>query len=347
MKLKAKLEQLSLVENLFRKSMEKGRIGPSPPKDIQKLSGDASTRSYYRISTNKCKHSYIACLDFSSPLSSSSFIKMQKIFLENGVRVPKVYDEQPNDGYYLIEDLGDETLLRRLAIVKSQGQELELYKESIDLMLKIHHISLKKYREFEFTRMALDPKRLWDEIEFTCHHFIRKLMNGPLNTREEKTIKNGFQEICDEFSKEKMIVTHRDFHSRNIMIKENSLVAIDFQDTRMGIPQYDLVSLLEDCYYQIDDANRSLLKQHYWENFPQLNEWQNEERFHYLYDLMAIQRVFKAIGSFSSIFSLRGETRYLKYIGFGFEKIRCILMKDTHLKFSELRKTLAKVYYEN
>lgn len=140
------------------------------------------------------------------------------------------------------------------------------------------------------------------------------------------------------------MLTHRDFHSRNIMVKNNELIFIDFQDARWGIPQYDLVSLLEDCYYELAPANREALKKHYFNQLPASAHGQGSwADFNCNYDDMLFQRVFKAVGSFSYIYATRQDARYLKYIGFGMEKIRRALMADE--RYARLRQALFSAYY--
>ena len=60
---------------------------------------------------------------------------------------------------------------------------------------------------------------------------------------------------------------------------------------------------------------------------------------------MAIQRVFKAIGSFTYIYHTRKDERYLKYIGFAMEKIKVYLLSNP--KYDKLRTLLISVYYES
>ena len=60
---------------------------------------------------------------------------------------------------------------------------------------------------------------------------------------------------------------------------------------------------------------------------------------------MTIQRVFKAIGSFSYIYATRKDERYLKYIGFGMEKLRTIMLQDD--RYRSLSKHLFQIYYAN
>jgi hypothetical protein len=130
------------------------------------------------------------------------------------------------------------------------------------------------------------------------------------------------------------------------MIKNGEQVVIDFQDARMGTPLYDLVSLLEDCYYQINETNKKALVEYYYNNyFKFFDKSKTFEEFKVVYDMMAIQRVFKAIGSFAYIYADRKDLRYVKYIGFAFEKVRSIMMN--HESFSRERIILSSLYYAN
>jgi hypothetical protein len=147
-------------------------------------------------------------------------------------------------------------------------------------------------------------------------------------------------------SAQKMVITHRDFHSRNIMVKDNKYVFIDFQDARWGIPQYDLVSLLEDCYYDLKEENRQKLKRYYYDNLDHsIHGQKTYEEFDSLYQDMTIQRVFKAVGSFCYIYNWRKDDRYLKYIGFAMEKIRRTMMDNP--RYAELKTKLFQNYYAN
>ena len=130
------------------------------------------------------------------------------------------------------------------------------------------------------------------------------------------------------------------------MMKDSKHYIIDFQDSMLGIPQYDLVSLLEDCYYQVSPNNKTKLLRYYWKltnTYSSVD--QSYENFEYYYNIMAIQRILKAIGSFCYIYYLREDIRYLKYIGFGFEKVRTFL--NLFDDFHDAKNLMGKSYYES
>ncbi len=344
--MKAEQSERILVEELFKKTINKNLLKDDNVENVEKLTGDASTRKYYRIWTTTT--SYVACLD--NPTSDSteepSFLKMQRILNKEGVRVPLILDKEQSTGYILEEDLGDITYLKEISQITDKDEEFQFYKSAIDLMATIHNVDVEKYKEEPFAKLAFDTEKLYAEMEFTKKYFLKMYLGLDVSTSGIELLYKKLYDICFTLSAEPRVLVHRDYHSRNIMIKNGEQVVIDFQDARMGSPLYDLVSLLEDCYYQIDHGNREKLIKYYYEAyFSKFDSSKDFKQFMYLYDLMAIQRVFKAIGSFAFIYADRKDLRYVKYIGFAFEKIRLIMLINED--FAKERKVLSSLYYAN
>ena len=99
---------------------------------------------------------------------------------------------------------------------------------------------------------------MW-EVNFTLEHFYEKHLGRTFREADAKIIRDGFIKICSELQEEGYVFTHRDYHSRNLMVNQSRYVMIDFQDARMGAPQYDLASLLRDSYYQLSEGQISTL----------------------------------------------------------------------------------------
>lgn len=341
--MKPEISEQILIEELFKKSSDEQKIQCNNLEHIERLTGDASTRKYYRVHCSN--DSYVVCLDNPTELNKNLFVLNQEFFKNNDIRVPNIYDKDVQKGYLLEEDLGDETLLKVLSIIKCPNQELEIYKRIIDEMIKMHKITDEKLKDTVISELSFDKVKLNEEIEFSLKYFIRKFLNNDDETVFNE-INDNFKSIIEDICKMPMVCTHRDFHSRNIMVKNGEYIVIDFQDARMGLPQYDLVSLLEDCYYDLTDENRETLKRYYFDNMNMSAFGQGTyEEFCRFYDLMLLQRVFKAIGSFSYIFEHRKDYRYVKYIGFAMEKIRKTMLRDE--RFTRLRRPLFNLYYES
>ncbi len=331
-----------LVDSLFQKSMEGLKKKAGEERNILRLTGDASSRRYFRVEANK---NYVVCLQQPTDEDKDTFLEIQKIFDKEKIRVPRIYDYDLKKGYLLEEDLGNTTLLKHLSTLSSPNEELNAYRKALEEMIKIHSIPKSDYSMSTFASLFFDKEKLMSEVEFTKAQLIEGLFGQSLTKKQEKVLNHAFSEICQALASQSMVVTHRDYHSRNLMVVNQDFVVIDFQDARMGIPQYDLVSLLEDCYYKISRSNKHILKKEYWENFLKEKHFQASfEEYCILYDKMTIQRVYKALGSFAYIYRMRGDIRYLKYIGYAFEKLRDILFR--YKGYNDLRMVLSEIYYE-
>ncbi len=332
-----------LVENLFLSSRKKKKIPDEKIKFINKLSGDASTRRYYRLETNST--SYVVCLDNPSKEENEKypFYSVHQFLQKNLIRVPHILDLDLSNGYLLEEDLGDQTLLNHLGQTTTLQEEYDIYKKCLDILITLQS-KASGYKKYDFSKLAFDNEKYMYEFEFTIDYFIKRQLKAKVKKKEKLFLLSSFAKISEELSSYPMVSTHRDFHSRNVMVKDDEYILIDFQDARLGIPQYDLVSLLDDCYYALDPKNKDRLVKYYWEN-SQIDGQKDFKTFLRLYDLMKIQRVFKAIGSFSYIFHHRRDKRYLRHIGHAMEMLKSTMQK--HPDLNELKQLLFKIYYEN
>ncbi len=333
--------------------------GGSAIRAITKIPGDASTRRYYRIEAeSKPAQSFILARvePFAEQKDNYPFLAVRDHLEKCGVDVPRIFDFDPTLGFVLQEDLGDTTLLRRLQEVSSSEVERGLYERVLDALITLQLKASVPAANLDCFKLRFDHEKLMWEVNFAIEHFYKLHLGRQVSASDLKTLETGFSEICQFLADQPTVLTHRDFHSRNIMVvpgaasgrasndPQERLVMIDFQDARMGPAQYDLASLLKDSYYQLEETQVQRLLNHY------LNGWESRsgkkvDRAHFLYvfDLMSVQRNFKAIGSFASFLNRRGNATYLKYIGNTFENIRRTLLK--YPKYSKLRETLFHYYY--
>ena len=333
------------IEELFNKTQDKDILKNEKLEEVDKLTGDASTRRYYRIFTDK--KSYVVCLDnpFEGEMEKHPFLSVQQFLGTNKVRVPSILDHNLSRGYSLQEDLGNVTLLTHLSDMTSTEKEYTVYKTIVDQLLELHRIQPSAVKNPNLFQLKFDYQKYMDETRFTFKYFLN-FFNKIEDENLIQDLEKLFDPIMQRLASQKMVITHRDFHSRNIMVKDNNYIFIDFQDARWGIPQYDLVSLLEDCYYDLKQSNRESLKRYYYDNLdPAIHGQKSYEEFLALYDDMTIQRVFKAVGSFCYIYNWRKDDRYLKYIGFAMEKIRRVMMDNP--RYADLKQKLYQHYYAN
>ncbi len=321
--------------------------------EVDKLPGDASTRRYYRARSQSGASSIVmAAESFADVGESWPFLQIQQHLSEVGVDVPKILARDPENGFLLLEDLGDETLLSALERVEDSSTEFVLYDQVLSSLLDLHERAgpVAARKDLPAFGLRFDHDKLMWEIRFTLEHFYEGYLSRTWRAGDKERIEAHFSEVCRALDQEPTVFTHRDFHSRNVMVlpdptqQKDRTVMIDFQDARMGPCQYDLASLLRDSYYQLSETQVDKLLSLYY--FSAKNRGLlvgSVAHFRRIFDWMAIQRNFKAIGSFASFYQRRGNPGYLKYIGNTFETMRRTLLGYPELK--ELRELLFHYYY--
>ncbi len=326
-------------------------------QSIEKMPGDASTRRYYRVRTHSqnenLKSLVVMVMEpFEALGASVPFLAVQKHLFECGVDVPRILEVDEKKGFIMLEDLGDVTLLRCLQDVATPEIECRYFERAIDALVDMHAKTGpgKGTAHLPGFDLRFDLEKLMWEVNFTIEHFYQKHLQRKISDHDHKIMTEGFTRICDELQKEPTVFTHRDYHSRNLMVTDGiageppRFVMIDFQDARMGPCQYDLASLLRDSYYQLGEKQIQELTRYY---VQRMNEQgapiHDVAKFDRLFDLMSVQRNFKAIGSFASFLNRRGNPGYLKFIGNTFENIRRTLLK--YPEFKNLREVLYHYYY--
>lgn len=339
------IQQLSRGDKQVSSWIKKSKVIQS----IERLPGDASMRQYYRIRTTDGVFIVMKVAPFVEEGAEYRFLAVQRYLHSINIPVPEVYDYDARQGFVLLEDLGDQTLLHRLKSVNNQRFEKKIYEGAIDVLLSLQ-LNVKGAKKIQapfFQERFTYEKLLW-EVENTYDHFYRRQLSRKIRPKDKKIIFDGFGKICKTLSKQPVVLAHRDFHSRNIMVskkgKRERMFLIDFQDARMGPAQYDLASLLKDSYYQLSETQVDSLLAYYLENWISSSKKKvSKDHFREIFDYMSIQRNFKAIGSFASFLNNRGNATYLKYIGNTFENIRRVLLR--YPKFSDLREVIFYYYY--
>jgi N-acetylmuramate 1-kinase len=284
------------------------------------LKGDASDRTYFRVNYFLKKQSaekssiIVMQLKEPDPQKEPDFNRMQKFLLHLDMPVPKILYYDAKRGLLFLEDGGDTHLED---IVRDAPKNIVAwYQKAIDLIVTMQTRITKNMRPYcPAHSLKFDVEKLMWEMDFMIKHYIKGYLDYNLTQDEETKIRTALLELCKPLAEEERVFVHRDFHSRNIMINQENLMLIDFQDARMGPRQYDLVSLLKDSYVVLEEETRNELLNYY------LDCMEREENrpiprslFLKNFDGMSIQRNLKAIGTFAFQYMEKKNERYLKYI---------------------------------
>lgn len=287
-------------------------IGPGDYKVIQ-LAGDASARRYYRVALGEKTWVLMSWEPFKAV--DYPFLSVQALFKTAKVKVPEVVGISEAKGLLLLEDLGDLTLERKFWENQDPEVSIPYYHQSIDELLKIHFQATQLPATSSAHKLEFDTAKFKWEFNYSREHLLEKLGGMKLSNEQNKMYERVSHDISERLHKEPKWICHRDYHSRNLMIKLDQIRVIDFQDARKGPIQYDLVSLLRDSYVAMPDPMMNSLISVFWsESKGKIGAELSEERFRLIFELQTIQRCFKACGSFASFWNQRQDKRYLKYL---------------------------------
>ncbi len=290
----------------------KTALNNSESFQLKSLKGDASDRLYFRVIQGS--NTFIL-MCYQKPFASlNSFLSVQKYLSYNQIAVPQVLYHDQKSGMALLEDLGDTTLEDIFWQKESLPELISFYKQTINELVKFHCLVRSKYLPCIAFDIIFDTEKFTNEMLYTQKHLLEDYCQMPLTTKMKAQLNKEFISISNQLDKEKKCMTHRDYHSRNIMMKSNKVYIIDFQDARMALCQYDLVSLLKDAYVDIDQKLEDLLIEYYITKRRELGLYISRDEFMQLYHLHCIQRCFKMCGTFVALYNINKNTRYLKYM---------------------------------
>ena len=299
------------------------------------LTGDASDRRYFRIIPVDGPSIVLALHAGAIEFASLPFANVAELLRLIPLPVPLVLGHSDPLGILALQDLGDVTLQAHLGAA-SPTQHADLYREAVALIetLQRRGAELQADRYIPY-QVAFDVEKLTWELEFFVKYFILGYRGVALKDSERSALQEEWAAIVDELAAEPRVLCHRDYHSRNLMLSDGSLYIIDFQDARMGPDTYDLASLLRDSYVDIADWELDDLIGH----FVALKGTADRQEFRRRFDLMALQRNLKALGTFGYQTMTRGNPVYIQYMPRTLRYARSNLEK--YPRFTRLRELLS------
>jgi len=283
-----------------------------PGAAVERLAGDASYRIFYRIRPDQGPT--VVLMDYGSPFEQETDdVCLGRLFRRAGLRVAGLLQSVPEIGCLVLEDLGDTSLESVLAEAEpTTGCRPPLaLVQAVDLAARVGSSGTPVLASSERAAgPALDAGRFRFEMDFFLDHFVsglRGLANPPGELRDE------LHRLADRAATTPArVLCHRDLHSRNLMVLgDGSLAMVDIQDARWGPDSYDLASILRDAYIDIDDQWLEPLTEKY---LRALDDPPEPMAFRQRLDVVAAQRMIKALGSFGYLTVVKGMDRYLEAV---------------------------------
>ena len=325
-------------DRIDRYLRESGLAGPRPR--VVPLTGDASDRKYFRIIPSDGPSIVLALHAGAIDFATLPFADVGTLMRQIPLPVPASLGHADELGIVALQDLGDVTLQAHLGAA-SPTEHAALYREAVALVEQLQRrggeLQSDAYLPY---RIAFDVEKLTWELDFFAKHFIEGYRGSTFSSAERAALAAEWASIVGELAGEPRVLCHRDYHSRNLMLREGHLYIIDFQDARMGPDTYDLVSLLRDSYVDITDRDLDELIAYFLALKKNDGAARGDrEEFRRRFDLMALQRNLKALGTFGYQTITRRNTVYIQYIPRTLRYAKTNLEK--YPRFARLREILA------
>src|SRR5438552_3952524 len=308
------------------------------------LTGDASDRRYFRVILRDDEPAQVlavhpGAIDFAA----LPFVNVAKLLSEMPVPVPRILGHSDQLGIIALQDLGDVTLQAHLGAA-SPAQHAALYRQAVTFIdtLQRRGAELASPAYIPYG-IAFDVEKLTWELQFFVKHFLEAYRGAQISTAAREALAAEFSAIVEELAAEPRVLCHRDYHSRNLMLHDGSLYIIDFQDARLGPDTYDLASLLRDSYVDFTEAQVDAFTAFFLalrSGRPDASGPIDDEEFRRRFDLMALQRNLKALGTFGFQTTTRHNTVYIQYIPRTLNFARGNLVR--YPRFARLRELLAE-----
>ncbi len=297
---------------------------------LQLLHGDASLRRYVRIETGDGRKSVVAMVPapggarFSSRSALPSagrragtqtpFVDVQQYLYQLGIRVPSIEHICESNGVLILEDLGDETF-EQAALRADADELLGMYGDAVELLVR-----LQARAEHAPDKNCVAYTRPYEQdlMQWELEHFYENLVQpceSVLHPEEMHLVHQAFRDLARRMSTYPRGFVHRDFQSRNLMLKSGELVLIDFQDALYGPAGYDLVALLRDSYVVLEQEQVQYLVDRYLDGCKQHKLLRPDpdvfwDQFHRL----TLLRKLKDAGRFVYFQRTRQDPGYLQYV---------------------------------
>ncbi len=300
------------------------------------LTGDASDRRYFRVLSGQPDSFVLAVYAAPFEYASLAFVNTAQLFAAMPVPVPRILGHAGDLGVLALEDLGDVTLQAHLGSAPP-ARHAALYREAVAFI----HTFQTRGRELAGPQylpygVAFDVEKLTWELDFFVKHYLGAYRGVTFEPADREALRAECAAVVAELAAEPRVLCHRDYHSRNLMLRGDQLVIIDFQDARLGPDTYDLASLLRDSYVDLPWAVVDDLIAYF---LALQGRSAGADEFRRRFDLMALQRNLKALGTFGYQATARENPVYLQYMPRTLNYVRENLRR--YPRFSRLADLLA------
>ena len=281
------------------------------PQTLRIASADASFRRYLRIDTTTGESRIV----MDAPPDKENcqpFVHVAGLMQAAGLRAPQVLDWQREDGFMLLTDLGDQTMMSAIDADHPQANQA-LYLQAVDTLVQWQSAS----RPGELP--PYDEALLRRELSLFPDWYLARHKGLTVEGKMRETLEQTFDVIVQRNLAAPKVYVHRDFMPRNLMMpfQSGQLGVLDFQDAVHGPVTYDIASLMRDAFLSWEEDFVLDITIRYWEKarkagLMDFEDWHSDfGAFYRVVEWMGLQRHLKVAGIFARLTLRDGKPKYL------------------------------------
>ena len=295
--------------------------GSVPPATLTAASSDASFRRYFRW--EGAGKSFVV-MDAPPPQENCKpFVDIAFLLAKSGINVPKIYAEDLERGFLLLNDLGNKTYLD---VIDSENAD-DLFKDALQALLAFQQLPMVA------PLPSYDVALLRRELELFPEWYVKRELGIELDSAQQALWQQVSDLLIDSALVQPKVLVHRDYMPRNLMLSEPNPGVLDFQDAVYGPVTYDVTCLFKDAFLSWPEERVRGWLQLYWQQAGALGipVQPDFEEFLRASDLMGVQRHLKVIGIFARICHRDGKPRYLGDVPRFFAYIEAVVARRPEL----------------
>lgn len=274
------------------------------PESITPLTGSASNRRYFRISS--ASGTCIGAVG-TDRLENEAFIALSRHFRSKGISVPEVFAVSEDGMSYIQEDLGAEVLFDRLQKARKSGEGLDEVEDLLcRTMAELPKIQFEGGHGLDFSICYPQPSFDRRMVMFDLNYFKYCFLKATGLEFNEVKLQDDFERFADDLLEDDMdTFMYRDFNARNVMICDGRPCFIDFQGGRRGPIYYDVASFVWQARAAYPDCLKERMVKSYLEG---LSEYMtiSRELFDRRLRLFILFRLLQVLGAYG----FRGWTEH-------------------------------------
>ncbi len=295
--------------------------GVVPPATLTAASSDASFRRYFRW--EGAGRSFVV-MDAPPPQENCKpFVDIAFLLAKSGINVPKIYAEDLERGFLLLNDLGNKTYLD---VIDSENADA-LFSDALQSLLAFQQLPMVA------PLPSYDVALLRRELELFPEWYVKRELGVEFDATQQQQWQQVSDLLIDSALAQPKVLVHRDYMPRNLMLSEPNPGVLDFQDAVYGPVTYDVTCLFKDAFLSWPEERVRGWLENYWQQATALNipVQPDFEDFLRASDLMGVQRHLKVIGIFARICHRDGKPRYLGDVPRFFSYIEAVIARRPEL----------------